>query len=81
MTNTNVHDSDTTGVSSNLYFKEYSATFSLKQGVTYTLTVSNASNDIIYRDKIFCTNQNVTTHTVNNSFFNTVSSTNEFITI
>jgi hypothetical protein len=81
MTNKNVYNQTTTSVTENLYFKEYSATFSLKQGVTYTLTVENNSDEIIYRDKIFCTNQSVTTHSVNDDYYTTVSSTNEFITI
>lgn len=81
MKNKNVYNQTTTSVTDNLYFKEYSATFSLKEGVTYTLTVQNNSDEIIYRDKIFCTNQTVTTHSVNDGIYTTVSSTNEFITI
>jgi len=80
MTNKDVYDQDGT-ITSNLYFKEYSATFSLKQNVTYTLKISNSGGDIIYRDKIFCTNQTPVDYTINDSIFTTNSTANEFITI
>jgi len=81
MTNDDIYDQDVTTVTENLYYKEFSATFDLKENVTYTLKISNSDSDVIYRDKIFCTNQTVTSYSVNDGYFTTTSSTNEFITI
>jgi len=45
------------------------------------LKISNSGGDIIYRDKIFCTNQTPVDYTINDSIFTTNSTANEFITI
>jgi len=54
-------------------------TFTLKEDNFYSLVVKNGS-DVIYRDKVFCTNQTVSDFTVNSGEFNTYTSTNEYIT-
>ena len=54
-------------------------TFSLIEGHFYTLELKNPSNDIIYKDRIFCTAQPLVTFSVNNNQYVSNSTTNEFI--
>jgi hypothetical protein len=51
----------------------------LQEGNFYKLTVLNGGN-VVYKDKVFCTNQSVSTFSVNNGEFNTYTSDNEYIT-
>ena len=79
-TNTEVHNVDTTSITENLYYNRYNAVFTLSQDVTYNLTIKSGS-DVIFKDKIYCTNQtNLPAYTVNqNEFYNDTD--NEFITL
>lgn len=54
-------------------------TFSLKEGHFYTLQFLNPNNDIIYKDRIFCTAQSLVTFSVNNNQYVSNATTNEFI--
>jgi hypothetical protein len=62
------------------YYLTWSNIVTLKENNFYTLTVYNGA-DIVYKDKIFCTNQAVSNFSVNNNEFTTVSSSNEYITL
>jgi len=53
--------------------------FSLIEGHFYTLELKNSSNEIIYKDKIFCTAQPLVTFSVNNNQYVSNSTTNDFI--
>jgi hypothetical protein len=79
-TNTEVYNQNTTGITENLYYNEYSAVFPVKEDIFYTFEVSKVSDSsIVYKDKIFCTNQ--TAYSVNDSAYTTHSEDNEFITL
>ena len=80
-TNTEVHNVDTTSITQNLYYNRYNATFNLKQDVTYNLTIKSGS-DVIFKDKIYCTNQtDLPAYTVNQSEYIFNDTDNEFITL
>jgi len=64
----------------NLYYYTYSDTFNTKQDKFYEFTVTQGG-DVVYKDKIFCTNQTTTTYTVNESEYTQHASTDEFITL
>ena len=53
--------------------------FNLIEGHFYTLELKNSTNDIIYKDRIFCTAQPLVTFSVNNNQYVSNSTTNEFI--
>jgi len=80
LTSSEVYNQDVTSISSNLYFNEFTGTFSLKENNYYILTIKSGL-EVIYRDKIYCTNQTVTDYTVNESGYITHSTTDEFITL
>lgn len=75
-----------TNVSVNLTFTEtlgsyYSiieSVFDLIENHFYTLTCFDGT-DIIYRDKIFCTDQSIVTFSVNKAQYTSNTTTNEFI--
>ena len=71
-------DQDSVADSEGIYLS-VTDTFTLKEDNFYTMTVKNGS-DIVYLDKVFCTNQTVSDFSVNNGEFNTYTSTNEYIT-
>lgn len=80
-TNTEVHNVDTTSITQNLYYNRYNAAFNLKQDVTYNLTIKSGS-DVIFKDKIYCTNQtNLPDFTLNESEYIFNDTDNEFITL
>ena len=60
------------------YYDTITATFSLKQNHFYTLTLKQ-NTDIVYKDKIFCTNQVIPTFSVNNGQYVVNTSNNDFI--
>ena len=76
---------ETTGIETNIaadfYLSDYYITattvFSLKENTFYNLTIKN-NNDIVYKDKIFCTNQEVKDYTVNQNQYVANVTTNEF---
>ena len=51
--------------------------FDLKENTFYNLTIKNGSN-IVYKDKIFCTNQANDTYTVNQNQYVSNVTNNEF---
>ena len=59
-------------------FHTVAPNFDLVQDRFYRLLVKNGS-DIVYRDRVFCTNQTINAYSVNNGVYNSNASTNEFI--
>ena len=70
-----------TNIAADFYLSDYYITattvFSLKENTFYNLTIKN-NNDIVYKDKIFCTNQEVKDYTVNQNQYVANVTTNEF---
>tara|TARA_R110000823_G_scaffold286921_1_gene405233 strand:- start:229 stop:549 length:321 start_codon:yes stop_codon:yes gene_type:complete len=46
----------------------------------YTLTVFNGT-DVVYKDRIFCTNQTVSSYTINKQEYTETTSNNDFIIV
>lgn len=80
--NKNVYSQSTTSITEDKYFNSYTGTFNnVKQGIYYTLTILSGS-DVIYKDKIYCTNQSdLADYSINESVYTTNDTDNEFITI
>ena len=79
-TNTEVYNQDTTEITEHLYHNQFSAVFPVKQDITYTITVTGS--EVVYKDKIFCTNQaDVTSYSVNEGAYIFNDTDNEFITL
>jgi hypothetical protein len=57
------------------YYLVASTVFDLKENQTYDLIVKNGS-DVVYIDKVFCTNQTLDTYTINQNTYTEVSSSN-----
>jgi len=67
------------------YYYQYSASFvlnskTLKQNTMYMLEIKDGNN-VVFKDKVFCTNQNVTTYSVNNSAYTSNTIANDFIVL
>jgi hypothetical protein len=61
----------------NDYYLTTTNIFNLVENTFYNLTIKNGSN-IIYKDKVFCTNQEVNDYTVNQNQYIANATTNEF---
>lgn len=79
-TNTEVYNQDVTSITENLYYNRLNAIFNVKQDNFYMVTVK-AESDVVFKDKIFCTNQTISDFTVNDSQYTQQDTTNEFIFI
>ena len=70
-----------TTIEADFYLFDYYLTaievFDLKENTYYNLTIKNGS-DIVYKDKIFCTNQDIKDFTVNENEYVANVTTNEF---
>lgn len=64
------------------YYLKGNVTFSpvLVEGRFYTLKVLNGSS-IVYRDMLFCTDQAVSTYTINKDIYTENVTTNEYVVI
>ena len=60
------------------YYSTLEAEFSLVENHFYNLVIKKGGS-IVYRDRIFCTNQSLVTFSVNNGQYVSNSTTNEFI--
>lgn len=60
------------------YFHTLTAVWSLKQNHFYILTIKQ-NTDVVFMDKVFCTNQSIPTFSVNTGQYTTNSSNNDFI--
>lgn len=77
-TNSDVYNQDVTSFTENLYYYQHADTFSLKENTFYLLTIT--ATDVVFKDKIFCTNQTATSYSVNDSEYTIhETDTNEFI--
>jgi len=63
------------------YYHVISGVFNLVEGNYYTLKVYDDSNDVVYRDKVFVTNQTIADYSVNDGEYITHTTDNEFIII
>ncbi len=79
-TNAEVYNVDTTSIVELLYHNTYTAVFPVKRDITYTLTIKDGL-EVIYKDKIFCTNQaDLTDYSINSGAYIANDTDNEFIT-
>ena len=73
---------ESTTISSDFYVDGYylytTATFDLKEGNFYTLSILDNTN-VVYKDKIFCTNQVIADYTINNGEYIANATNNDFI--
>ena len=60
------------------YINTITATFDLKEGHFYNLVLKYGS-DVVFKDKVFCTNQPIVSFSVNNGQYTSNSTTNDFI--
>jgi hypothetical protein len=62
------------------YFVTTSVIFPIKESKYYTLTIKDSTrgDNIVYRDKIFCTNQNLQTYSINKYAYVEHVTTNEY---
>ena len=60
------------------YYAVASVILPIKQYKFYTLTIKNG-DVVVYKDKIFCTNQSIATYTINKDVYTTNTSNNDFI--
>jgi hypothetical protein len=61
------------------YYLVINKIVALQQNNFYTLSVLN-NTDVVYKGKIFCTNQTIPTYTPNNNEYTTYPSNNDYIT-
>lgn len=70
-----------TTINTNFYLENYyliaETVFDLKENTFYNITIYNNS-DVVYKDKIFCTNQIIEDFTVNENQYIENVTTNEF---
>ena len=76
-TNKEVFSSTTTSFTAVDYYFQYSSVFTLVQNTMYMLEIKDGTN-VTFKDKIFCTNQNVTTYTVNKNEYTENTIANDF---
>ena len=63
------------------YYNQYETTFTgLTEDTMYNIEVKDDSG-VIFKDKLFCTNQTVSTYSVNNNEYTVQSEDNEFIVL
>lgn len=60
------------------YTNIITANFALKENHFYMLELRDGNN-VVFRDKIFCTDQSIVTFSVNNGQYTVNSTTNDFI--
>jgi len=62
------------------YYLEVSTVFTLVEGRSYTLKVLNGS-DVVYKDKIFCTNQDIEDYSINDGEYVDHETNDDFVII
>jgi len=75
---------ETTGSETNIaadfflsdYYLTTTSVFNLKENTFYNLSIKN-NNEIVYQDKVFCTNQQTSTYTVNENQYATPTEDND----
>ena len=79
-TNKDVFSSTATTFTALDYYFQYSSVFTLVENTMYMLEIKEGNN-VTFKDKIFCTNQNVTTYSVNDNEYIKNTIANEFIVL
>jgi hypothetical protein len=79
-TNTEVFSSTATTFTALDYYFQYSSVFTLVENTMYMLEIKDGNN-VVFKDKIFCTNQNVTTYSVNDNEYIKNTIANDFIVL
>ena len=79
-TNKEVFSSTTTTFTALDYYFQYSSVFTLVENTMYMLEIKDGTN-VVFKDKIFCTNQNVTTYSVNDNEYIKNTIANDFIVL
>jgi len=74
---TNVETTIAANFTVSSYYLTTTNVLALKENTFYNLTIKNGNN-IVYKDKIFCTNQVVADFTVNKNEYVANTTTNEF---
>jgi len=66
----------------NKYYLQGNVTFSpvLRKGTFYTLSVLNGTS-VVYKDNIFCTDQTISTYSINKDVYTEHETTNEYVVI
>jgi hypothetical protein len=59
------------------YYVATSVIFPIKENKYYTLTILNGT-DIVYRDKVFCTNQTIESYSINNNVYTEHTTNNDY---
>jgi len=82
-TNTEAYSANTTAITETLYYNSYSASFpNLKENIYYNLIITGISvAGVVFKDRIFCTNQTVSDYSVNHNEYTAQASDNEYITV
>tara|TARA_R110000744_G_scaffold17209_2_gene46850 strand:+ start:251 stop:601 length:351 start_codon:yes stop_codon:yes gene_type:complete len=82
-TNTDAYNVNSTAITETLYYNSYSASFpNLKENIFYNLIITGITvAGIVFKDRIFCTNQTVLDYSVNNGEYTQQASSNEYITV
>lgn len=62
----------------NNYYLTTTTVFDIKEKNTYNITITNG-NEVVYKDKIFCTNQVISDYTINQNEYVANVTSNEFI--
>ena len=62
------------------YYMVITETLALIEGRSYTLTVLNGT-DIVYKDKIFCTNQTISDYSISDGEYISNTTNNDFVII
>ena len=79
-TNKEVFSSTETIFTALNYYHQYSSVFTLVEDTMYMLEIKDGT-EVIFKDKIFATNQNVTTYSVNDNEYIKNTIANDFIII
>jgi hypothetical protein len=64
------------------YYLQGNVTFSpvLKEGTFYTISVLNGTS-VVYKDNIFCTDQTISTYSINDGVYTKHTTTNEYVVL
>lgn len=61
------------------YYHSVDLVVDTKEGNFYSLAVYNDENDLVYRDKVFCTNQTISDYTINKDEYVENATNNDYI--
>tara|TARA_R100001460_G_scaffold17399_1_gene37553 strand:+ start:431 stop:823 length:393 start_codon:yes stop_codon:yes gene_type:complete len=74
-----LHDSGAT-IGTTSFYNTYNTSHTFKEGEFYMVTITNITDSkLIFRDKIFCTNQAANVYQINDGVYKSHGTTNDFI--